>query len=145
VVDVLYVVQKYMKILLTIIILMTGMGSLSAEDAYKEYAEDIRLLRDTTEIPMGSTQPNKTVKASSAKAIAAANQLFSKISFLHKTRDEVIAILGDPATISDYGIKAKPGKDEDLIYWFDSGYGGTRYTIKFRADRAWSVSLEHTD
>jgi hypothetical protein len=139
------VVQNKMKTVITSIALMATMGALSAEDPYKEYSEDIRQLRDTTEIPMGSTQPNKTIKASSAKAIGSANRLFSKISFLHKTRDEVLAILGDPATISDYGIKAKPGKDEDLIYWFDTGYGGTRYTIKFRADRAWSVSLEHTD
>ena len=36
------------------------------------------------------------------------------------TKDEVLWMLGDPKTISDRALAAKPGKDSPLIYRFHS-------------------------
>lgn len=71
------------------------------------------------------------VKASSAEACTAAHNIFSRVSFLFKSRDEVLEILGDPATISDYNRPAGKEPGSPLVYIFDSGFGGWKYTISF--------------
>jgi len=62
---------------------------------------------------------------------AAAKRIFSRVSFLFRTCDEVLQILGDPATISDHNETA--GKDplSPLSYVFDTGFGGLKYTFEF--------------
>lgn len=130
-----------MKIIITILFAIFAGGLLHAEDPYQGYAEDRVLLRSTTEIQSGKNQ-KETIKASSGAANQAACRLFSKISMLFKSREEVLSILGDPSSISDYGVKVKTGKDADLVYRFDSGYGGWEFTIKFRNDRAWVVQAD---
>lgn len=139
----LYVVQK-MKTIISVLFPIYAAGLLHAEDPYQEYAQDRVLLRSTTEIKSGTKQ-TEIIKASSAEANQAAYRLFSNVSMLFKTRSEVLAILGDPASISGYGVKAKQEKDADLVYRFDSGLGGWQYTIKFRNDRVWVVQADSLD
>ena len=66
------------------------------------------------------------------KACQAAFRLFRTFNFVGLTRERVLAILGDPKTISDYGIAAAPTPDSPLTYRFDSGLGGWDYVIEFR-------------
>ena len=133
-----------MKTLLSLFLLLISSALVYAGEPYDGYSEDKILLRSTTNIPAGSNS-EKTIKASSDKAMQAAHRLFSNVSMLFKTRDEVLAILGDPTSISDYGVKAKQEKDADLVYRFDSGFGGWQFTIKFRNDRVWVVQADGID
>lgn len=100
-------------------------------EIYEGYEEDRKLLRDIIEIPSDANLGGKFTSVSSPKAFQAAQRLFSKIPFLFKTRKDVIQVLGDPATISDYGVASTKGVDADLVYRFDSGYGGYEYKLKF--------------
>ena len=126
------------RILICALLLVFG-SLLYAEETYKGYSVDRDLLRDTIEIAIAAPSEKK-IKASSEKAIQAAQRLFSNVSFLFKKRSEVIEILGDPATLSDYGIKNQAKEDSDLVYLFDSGFGGAQYTLKFRNGGVWAVS-----
>lgn len=101
----------------------------AAAEPYDGFKTDQALLRKHL-IHKGKNG-GKDTKASSAEACEAAERIFSRIPFLYRTRDEVLALLGDPATISDYNRPA--GKDPTcpLVYVFDSGFGGYRYTIRF--------------
>ena len=133
-----------MKHLLSISLLLASCAIIHAADPYEGYSSDRELLRSTTEIPAGSDS-DQNIKSSSAQATQAAHRLFSRVSFLFMSRDEVLEILGDPATISDYGIKAKAEKDSDLVYRFDSGFGGWQFTIKFRDGRVWATQADGID
>jgi len=84
-----------MKTLLSLFLLLISSALVYAGEPYDGYSEDKILLRSTTNIPAGSNS-EKTIKASSDKAMQAAHRLFSNVSMLFKTRDEVLAILGDP-------------------------------------------------
>ena len=106
-----------------------------ADELYEGYANDVKLLRDHYEIE----SQGKTIKASSGKAVGAAHRLFAKASFLSKTRDEVLNLLGDPSSISDYGVKMEKGKDAPIIYRFDTGFGGAEYKLTFRHDKVVGV------
>jgi RNA polymerase sigma factor (sigma-70 family) len=74
---------------------------------------------------------NPDTKASSGEACKAAQRIFSRVAFLFRTREEVLEILGDPATISDYNEPVSKDPLSPLVYVFDTGYGGLRYTIRF--------------
>lgn len=104
---------------------------------YDEYEADLALLRDNFEIDSGGGK----IKASSALAINAARRIFSNVSFLFKTRDEILLILGDPSTISDYGVQLAPEMDTTIIYRFDTGFGGSEYHIKLHQNQV--VGVEH--
>jgi len=133
-----------MKTILSLSLLLLSSAIIYAGEPYDGYSEDKTLLRSTTNIPTGSNS-EKTIKASSDKAMQAAHRIFSNVSMLFKTRAEVLAILGDPTSISDYGVKAKQEKDADLVYRFDSGFGGWQFTIKFRNDRVLAVQADSLD
>lgn len=133
-----------MKTLLSLFLFILSSALIYAGEPYDGYSEDKILLRSTTNIPTGSNS-EKTIKASSAEANQAAHRLFSKVPMLFKSREEVLSMLGDPSSISDYGVKAKTEKDADLVYRFDSGLGGWQYTIKFRNDRVWVVQADSLD
>jgi hypothetical protein len=79
---------------------------------------------------MNLTSP--PIKASSAEAGSAARRLFTKVPFVGMSREQVLRILGDPKTISDYGIAAAETPDSSLSYRFDSGYGGWEYILHFQ-------------
>lgn len=107
--------------------------------SYDGYAEDRGSLRDTYQLP------KPPLKASSGKAIEAARRLFKNVSFVGLTRADALSILGDPKTISDYGIAASPTPDSSLVYRFDSGFGGYQYTLHFHSGRVTKVSEEGLD
>lgn len=100
-----------------------------AEEAppYPGYPQDRVLLRNTYRIPAPVTN------ASSGEACQAAARLFSKVTFVGLSRERVLAILGDPKTLSDYGVAQSPEPDSPLKYRFDTGFGGCEYVIEFRA------------
>jgi hypothetical protein len=124
----------------TILLLLLCVAfSAAGAPSYEGYAEDRASLRDTYQLP------KPPLRASSGKAIEAARRLFKNVSFVGLPRAEALSILGDPRTISDYGIAASPAPDSSLVYRFDSGFGGYQYTLHFNADRVTKVFEEGLD
>ena len=119
---------------------ITYESAAAAGELYDGYANDLKLLRDQYEIQLKS---GKTMKASSAKAVGAARRVFAKVSFLFKGREEVIQILGDPASISDYGIKMEKRMDSPMIYRFDTGYVRGTYKLTFRRNIVAGVQISN--
>lgn len=115
-----------MKITLVIFLLAAVLATGAEPVAYEGYEKDRVLLRDNSRL----TKP--VLNASSDKACQAARRLFSKVSLVGMARQQVLAILGDPKTISDYGIPAGSAPDSPLTYRFDTGFGGWEYVIEFR-------------
>lgn len=101
----------------------------AAAELYDGFKDDQKKLRSHT-IHKGRNGAKDT-RASSAEACLAAQRIFSKVPLLFKTRDEVFDIFGDPATISDYNRPAGKEPGSPLVYVFDSGFGGLRYTLSF--------------
>ena len=97
------------------------------QEPYAGFKQDVALLRDTA--PASTT--DITLRGSSAEASLAARRVFTQIDYVGKSKAEILAILGDPKTVSSYGIAAQPGENTPLVYRFDSGYGGWQYTLHF--------------
>ena len=100
---------------------------------YDGVVRDIQLLRKTIPISM------PVINASSDEAIQAAMRVFGNIDFVGMTKDQVLELLGDPATISDYGVPAEPGQDKPLVYRFDCGEDGVEYTFAFENGKVVAV------
>lgn len=117
--------------------LVMGCGKADGDDVppaqYQGFERDRVLIRKTVRL-------KPSLNASSPEAIAASVRIFERVPFLFKTREEVLKLLGDPATISDYGQRADP--DSPLVYRFDSGYGGWQYTIGFLGGKVDRVQAE---
>jgi len=92
---------------------------------YEGYERDRVLIRSTYRLL------ESKINASSGEAGQAAQRIFKNIRFVGLTRQQVLGILGDPKTISDYGIAADGAADSPLTYRFDSGFGGWEYTLRF--------------
>lgn len=101
-----------------------------APPLYEGFKADQALLRKTVvhEVKGGRKD---TVRASSPEACQAARRIFERVSFLFRTRAEVLELLGDPATISDYNDPVGKDPSSPLVYVFDTGLGGLKYTISF--------------
>ena len=115
-----------MKTILRALLLVFTQLVLGADaPTYEGYERDRVLIRSTYRLsaPVGN--------ASSGEAIQAAHRIFKNIRFVGLSRAQVLAILGDPKTISDYGITADAAADSPLTYRFDSGDGGSEYVIRF--------------
>lgn len=100
-----------------------------AAGPYEGFKADQALLRK--QLIHKARGGGKDTRASSAEACEAAQRVFARVAFLYRTRDEVLGLLGDPATISDYNAPAGKGPASPLVYVFDSGWGGYKYTIRF--------------
>ena len=96
-------------------------------EPYAGFKQDVSVVRDTA--PASTGDPS--LRGSSAKASAAARRIFAQVDFAGKSKAEVLNLLGDPKTLSSYGVAAEPGQDTPLVYRFDSGYGGWQYTLHF--------------
>ena len=72
---------------------------------YRGFAQDQANLRDTYLIE------KQNIRTSSEKANEAAHRIFTKIRFVGMPKEEVLRLLGDPATISDYGEKVGTADD----------------------------------
>jgi hypothetical protein len=100
-----------------------------AAEPYEGFKADQALLRKH-QIYKGN-DGRKELKASSVEAIDAAQRIFARVSFLFRSREEVLDLLGDPATISDYGRAAGNDPSSPMEYVFDTGFGGLRFTVSF--------------
>jgi hypothetical protein len=109
---------------LTVVGLSAGLAK-EEPNPYPEFQKDREALRST----MLLTKP--PLQASSGEAIAAARRLFGKVAFEGLKRQQVLEMLGDPKTISDYGVEAPAAPDGPLTYRFDSGFGGWEFVIRF--------------
>lgn len=96
-------------------------------EPYAGFRQDVSVLRDTAQ----ASTADPSIRGSSAKASQAARRVFTQVEFTGKTKTEVLDLLGDPKTISSYGVAAAPGGHTPLVYRFDSGYGGWEYTLHF--------------
>jgi len=102
----------------------------SLPSPYEEFEADRGRLRKTVRLESTGRQ------ASSPEAVQAAHRFFAHVSFAGKKRDEVLKILGDPQTISDYGVPMEDDPNSPLIYRFDTGSGGVDYAVFFKRNRA---------
>jgi hypothetical protein len=78
----------------------------------------------------------------SAKAITAANRVFSGLPLVGLTREQVILLLGKP---SDFfaATTTKPGR---MTYTFDSGPAGRQFLLAVDAQgKVTAVSSQHYD
>ena len=96
-------------------------------------ARDLRLLRKTV------TLPAPPLQASSADACGAAARIFSRLKFVGMSKEHVLWVLGDPETISDYGLKPGSKADAPLKYIFSSGLGGNEFWLEFKDGRVTQV------
>jgi len=112
-----------------------------AAELYEGFKADQALLRKN--LIHKAKDGGKDTKASSGDACQAAQRIFSRVPFLFRTREEVLQLLGDPATISDYNEPAGKDPVSPLVYVFDTGFGGLRYTIGFgQLDRVRVTRIE---
>jgi hypothetical protein len=100
-----------------------------AAEPYEGFKVDQGLLRKY--LIHKAKDGGKDTRASSGEACEAAHRIFSRIPFLYRSRDELLGLLGDPATISDYNKPAGKDPTSPLAYVFDTGRGGYKYTIRF--------------
>ena len=115
-----------MKTILKAMLLVFTQLALGADTpTYEGYARDRVLIRSAYRL----SAPE--INASSGEAIQAAHRIFKNIRLVGLSRAKVLAILGDPKTISGYGVAADAAADSPLTYRFDSGFGGWDYVIRF--------------
>ena len=134
--------MRQMWIVAALLLVAVGCGSEKTEEPvaedrfYEGFEQDLQLLRHTQNIARPGEPPRM---ASTFEAMEAAQRVFQRVDFVGMTKDQVLDLLGDPATISVYGSPAEPGPNEPLIYLFDVGFGGVRYTLPFEDGKVVSV------
>jgi hypothetical protein len=129
----------YMARLASLFLFLVALSAGATEPSlYDGYEKDRAMLRHTYRLP----SQTGAINASSGEAGQAASRLFSKVNFVGLSRERVLEMLGDPRTISDYGIAAGAKPDSPLTYRFDSGFGGWQYVIEFRAGIVASMKPE---
>ena len=111
-------------------------GTALGKRPYDGFHQDRADLRDTYLIK------KQNIQASSGKASAAAYRVFSRIAFVGMSKADVLRLLGDPETISDYGKKQGGGEDAPLVYIFDNGMDGDQWTLLFQNGIV--TKVEHT-
>ena len=103
-----------------------------------DWSADAHLLRKTYNVNLN--RPGESpLMASSAKAQNAADRIFTNVRFEGMTREQVLEVLGDPRTISDYARRDEHFAVDSLTYVFDSGHGGWQYTLRFESARVRQV------
>jgi hypothetical protein len=112
-----------------------GAPEAASRTFYGGYQEDIKLMRKT-EI---RERRSGSATVSTLEAIGAANRIFSKIDFVGMSREEVLALLGDPGTISDYARPAAPDVDEPLAYCMTNGRYGATWVVEFKGGQVVNV------
>ena len=103
---------------------------------YPGYLDDVRL------VARNMDYEGPGFNFSTPEAIRAGRRVFANVDFKGKTKQEVLAILGDPKTLSAYArgrFKRIQGK---LVYCFATGIGGWEYTLLFKDGRVVSVNSQ---
>src|SRR5262249_542618 len=99
---------------------------------------DVRLMWETRPLrgtPDPTHGPNP--RGSTDRAINAPSPVFKGVGLVGKTRDEVVALLGDPKTSSDsiYNFPFwPPPAGASLVYRFDSGAYGWQFNVLLGGD-----------
>ena len=71
--------------------------------------------------------------------------MFSKVDFRGMAKAEVLRLLGDPKTISAYGVPMAAGDDAPIVYRYDTGFGGCQYTLRFKRGRVTKLQTQGLD
>lgn len=99
-----------------------------------DLAADLKLMW-VTERLSGDAGPNAgpTPKGSTDSAIHAASRVFNTVELVGNTRDEVIALLGDPKKSNDsvYNFPFWPAPRGSLVFRFDTGAYGWQFNVLF--------------
>ena len=99
-----------------------------------DLATDVKLMWRTKALE-GDAGPNAGTnpKASTDDAIKAASKVFNTVNLDGKTREEVVALLGDPKTSNDsiYNFPFWPAPRGSMVYRFDCGSYGWQFNVIF--------------
>ena len=106
---------------------------------YKGCQQDLLAFRTTARLP------KQTSRGASVESVQAAARIFKRIDFVAMTKKEVLSLLGDPATVNEYGIAARPGDNSPLEYRMDTGFGGLQYTLEFKNGKVQELRVESQD
>jgi len=112
-------------------------GEVGDGERSADVAADIRLMWETQKLggtPDPTHGPNP--RSSTDRAINAASRVFNTVELGGKTRNEVVALLGDPKASSDsiYKFPFWPAPNGSLVYRFDSGAYGWQFNVVFGGD-----------
>jgi hypothetical protein len=116
---------------------MTDVDYLKPPKGGYDPEEDRKLLRETEAARRGG----RRVRVSSRTAVGAARRFFSSVDLRGKAKPEILKLLGDPATLNDFGVKPGAPADSPLIYRFEAAEGGLQYTLVFTAGRVARVTV----
>jgi len=106
---------------------------------------DINLMWQTKRLrSSGDPTHGPNPHASTNRAINAASRVFNTVSLQGKTRDEVVALLGDPKASNNsiYNFPFWPAPQGAMVYRFDSGAYGWQFNITFEDDKVVNVKRE---
>jgi hypothetical protein len=98
---------------------------------------DLKLMWETHRLggtPDPTNGPNP--RCSTDRAINAASRVFNTVKLVGDTRDQVVALLGDPKSSSDsiYNFPFHSVAKGTLVYRFDSGAYGWQFNVIFGDD-----------
>jgi hypothetical protein len=109
-------------------------GQVGAGEKSSDVAGDIRQMWETKRLG-GTHDPTHgpNPRSSTDRAINAASRVFNTVELAGKTREEVVALLGDPKSSSDsiYNFPFWPAPKDGLVYRFDSGAYGWQFNVVF--------------
>jgi len=108
---------------------------------------DLKLMWETQPL-QGTPDPTHgpNPHASTDKAIEAASRVFNTVKLVGKSREEVVALLGDPKSSNNsvYNFPFWPIRRGALVYRFDCGSYGWQFNVLFdgsgkakEVQRAW--------
>jgi len=112
-------------------------GQVDEGEKATDLASDLKLMWETQRLggtPDATHGPNP--RSSTDRAINAASRVFSTVELVGKSRDDVVAVLGDPKASSDsiYNFPFWPAPKGSLVYRFDTGAYGWQFNVVLRDD-----------
>jgi hypothetical protein len=112
-------------------------GQYGAGEKSSDLPGDVKLMWETWRLggtPDPTHGPNP--RSSTDRAINAASRVSNTVQLVGKTREEVVALLGDPRSSSDsiYNFPFWPAPKDALVYRFDSGAYGWQFNALFGND-----------
>lgn len=109
-------------------------GQYDGGEKSSDLAADLKLMWETQ--PLGGT-PDPThgpnPRSSTDRAINAASRVFNTVELVGKTREDVIAALGDPKAANDsiYNFPFWDAPRGALVFRFDTGAYGWQFNVVF--------------
>ena len=111
-----------------------------------DLAADLKRMWETQPLrgnPGPDAGPNP--RGSTNAAIHAASRVFNTVELVGKSREDVVALLGDPKTSNEsvYNFPFWPPPRGAMVYRFDSGAYGWQFNLVFGADGQVSKVQRH--